>query len=87
MNGGTECENCTDSITTGNCGLLGIINSYDMTLAEDQCDRGNPNALGAIFCEETCDDALGRFCPNANEYQSCNTNGCPGNIQFPNRQE
>ena len=53
-----------------------------MTLAEDQCDRGNPNALGAIFCEETCDDALGRFCPNANEYQSCNTNGCPGNIQF-----
>ena len=57
---------------------MGLINTYDITLAESQCDRGNPDGLGAQYCEETCDDVLGQFCPNANEYQSCNTQGCPG---------
>ena len=78
LNGGTECENCTDSSTTGNCGILGVIATYNISAVEDQCDRGNPNALGALYCEETCDDNLGRFCPNENDYQDCNTNGCPG---------
>ena len=79
LNGGLECENCTDSISSGNCGILALINTYDVALAESQCDRGNPSGLGAQYCEETCDDVLGQFCPNANEYQVCNTDACPGN--------
>ena len=72
--GGTECENCTDSSTTGNCGIIDILATYDNGTVEDQCDRGNPNGFGALYCEETCDDNLGRFCSNANDYQLCSGN-------------
>ena len=54
-------------------------------LVEEQCNRGDPNDLGALYCEETCDDILGRFCPNENEFQDCNTNGCPGNNPILNQ--
>ena len=53
-------------------------------MVEKSCDRGDPNALGALFCEETCDDILGGFCPNENGYQDCNTNGCPGKVHLLN---
>ena len=78
MNGGLECDNCTDSSTTGNCDLIKKLAILDISLVEDSCDRGDPNAVGALYCEKTCDDLLGGFCPNENEYQDCNTNGCPG---------
>ena len=78
LNGGTECQNCTDSSTTGNCGYLDLLATYDLPLVEDHCDRGDNTSLGATYCEETCDNILGQFCPNKNEYQDCNTNGCPG---------
>ena len=80
LNGGIECENCTDSSTSGNCNLLTTLAAYDNTTVENSCVRGDSNALGALFCEKTCDDILGAFCPNENEYRPCNNNSCPGNV-------
>ena len=82
MNGGIECENCTDSSNTGYCDLITTLATYNNSAVEDSCDRGNPNAIGSLFCEKTCDDNLGGFCPNENEYENCSTNGCPGNIIY-----
>ena len=80
MNGGIECEKCTDTSTNGYCDSITTLATYNISAVEDSCDRGNPNGIGSLFCEKTCDDNLGGFCPNENEYQNCNTNGCPGNI-------
>ena len=82
MNGGIECENCTDTSTTGNCNLITTIATYDNSTVEDSCARGDQNGLGALFCEKTCDENLGGFCPNENEYRNCSTNGCPGITQY-----
>ena len=78
LNGGIECENCTDSSTTGNCNLITTLAIYDNSTVENSCARGDQNGLGALFCEKTCDDNLGGFCPNENDYRNCSTNGCPG---------
>ena len=82
MNGGIECENCTDTSTTGNCNLITTLATYDNSTVEDSCARGDLNGLGALFCEKTCDENLGGFCPNENEYRNCSTNGCPGITQY-----
>ena len=55
-----ECELCADTSTTGNCGVLDILAISDISLVGDMCTAG----IGiAPFCEKTCDNILGGFCP------------------------
>ena len=88
QNNGTNCTECEDASTTGDCDLLAIVGTYNMTLVDTVCnDGGGVNGVASTLCEETCDSIVGGFCPGGPgsiDYQPCNTGGCPGNLCFSN---